>query len=411
MAGEFDFGIEAAAEPQVYFQTLPNPTRQQDQVVRVTPNAKYKSGSVRFQTQFTARTNSASKVPVEQFLLNLTEAFLEWRKYPVNLKLGVNTHNWGYMDGFSPLDVVNTKVYLDLLNSEKRGSPGLDITYEADTWSFQGLYIPVQQLPVMPATDSRWLPRFFLIDTALDDITLQLPKEFDYIYGSEEIFDQALANNFGFRFQKRFSKADLGLVYFEGVAQAPQFGIEVTGSLIDANTILVDSDVRLTPLFHRQRVSGVQLAYTISDIILKIESAYTEAITNNSEIPTWTYQNALGLEIPFYIGSRTLNVLVQGYYGDSDIGKDNLLSSSTRIFDESAALGFRYGIDSHTSILATGVYDFSTDSYFAHAQFNKGIGKYAEVMLAYDFFAGEETTLLGSFNRNERVTFRLAFRY
>jgi hypothetical protein len=245
-ADGFDFGIEAAAEPHVYFQTLPNPTRQQDQIVRVTPNAKYKVGSFRFQTKFTARTNSASKVPVERFLLNVSEAYLEAKAYPVNFKLGVNTYNWGYMDGFSPLDVVNTKIYLDLLNSEKRGCPAIDITFEQDTWSMQALYIPVQQTPVMPATDSRWLPRFFLVDTALEDITLKLPKEFDYLYDTEEVFDQALSNNYGLHFQKRLSDADVGLVYFEGVAPAPQFGIEVTGSLSpdEENTIIVDSDVR-----------------------------------------------------------------------------------------------------------------------------------------------------------------------
>lgn len=405
--------MELQFEQHAYLEQAPEPTRQHDTIFRFRPDLSWKSGKHTLKSSFLLRANTGSNVSEESFLLNVEELFYEYRPYPTRWRIGANTYNWGIIDGYSPLDVVNSRVFLDPLGSEKRGATVIDSLFEQDTWSVQALYIPIQQKPVLPATDSRWLPRSIVIDNSGEETQLISPQSLLFNYEEEKELDDAFSNNFALQAKKRLDFIDLGLVYFEGLAQTPQFEITATGTLIqtDPRIIQINPDVQLTPVYYKVRVAGAQFVIPVGNSIFRLESAYTDVISEVVGIPEWSHQSVLALESPFYFGSRSLTAMVQGYYGDSSIGKDNLVSSSSRIFDDSVALGFRYAHSSQNSLLAFAVYNISSESSYARMDWQISFNSWVSGSVVYENFEGNESTFLGTYDNNDRARVEIKVRY
>ncbi len=406
LSAEVDFSGKVEVDLQSYFQELSAPTRTYDTIFNVEPQLQLRGAKDVIHVRPTLRSNPASSQAIEQFFVNINEAYWEFDSYPLRTRLGYNTFSWGIMDGYSPLEFGQSRVYFDPLNSEPLGSPSLEIKYNRDFFTFEGVYLPRQDLSQLPATDSRWLPRSLLVDTSTNGFDLRLPGQFNYYYLGDIELNQARANNFGLRLSARLSDFDFSVVHFDGVSPMPQFNIYASGSLDSQlpNTINVNSDVGLEPIYYRQRVSGGQVVWNPSSFILRLESAYTHVVSSSPNIPLWSLQSALGLEKSFTVGARTLTVLTQLYYGDSDLAKDNLISSSTRIFDRSGALGLRYSLSSITSILGGLVYDFSSDSYFVSASVDTKVLDTIGLSVRGESIQGADGTLLGSYNGNDRVS-------
>lgn len=409
-AVDFEHSGNLSFETHQYLEEISPTTRTYDTIFKLEPEFSLKGAKDTLKFSPSLRSNPASQQSREQFFFNPKEAYWQFKDYPLRTRLGFNTYAWGIIDGFSPLDLMQTRSYIDPINSEKLGAPTVDVKYESFSWSLHALYFIHQDLSVLPAIDNRWLPRRLLVNSAVGGFNFRLPSNFNYAYQDDLVLDKAQKHNFAVKFEKRFSALDVSLVHFEGISPLPQFQIFATGtpSVTEPNTVNVDDLVQLRPIHYRQRISGGNIAWSLSGLVLRIESAYTHVITRSPLLPLWNFQSALSLEKQFSIGSKSLALLATGYKGDSSLESNNLLSSGTRLFDESGALGFRLSFSTSTSFLGGVLYDFKNDSYFMNASFSTKILDSLNLVLRYDGIVGQEDTLIGSYNRNSRAILQLA---
>ncbi len=408
-----DFGGFVSLESLNYLEDLPHPTRQNDLQVDLGVKSTVKSKSLVFVVDGEARSQTQSQIPQNQFFAQAKEASIALKMYPITLKAGMNTYNWGIFDIYSPMDVISTQAYFDLLQSKKLSSPVVDVKFEGQSWSLQGLFIPSQTPHILPPEDSRWLPRKVLLDSSVEGLKLRLPDQFEYQYLADRRFDGAFTNNYGFRFSRRFTSADIHLSFFDGVATTPQFEIEASGQLspTESNTLLIDSDVSLRALFYRVQTSGIQISYILGSYVFKLESTYSHSYGDALLYQKWSTQNAFGLERTITLFGYSSNLIFQGYYGKSDDIKGNLLSSSARLFDESLALALRIGFSTSSSLTFGSLYDLESKSGMVRMNYSFKLLSSLAAEFNIESIFGDEDSLLGSYKANSRARFKLVQRF
>lgn len=412
-AADFSFNGQASYEPYLYWQDLPAPTRKYDHVLHFRPELELKGPNDRIVLKTPVRANPSTDDDKEKVFVNFQEAYWEYTNYPVRTRLGMNTFSWGLMDGYSPLDITNSRVFFNPLSSEKLGSPALDIKYEGDGWSAQAIYIVKQPRSVLPSTDSRWLPRELLINPSTTEGTILLPPTFNYTYPATVELNDSRDHNFGIKLTKRLSTLDLSAVAFEGNSATPQFDVFLNGTVVSTIPLVIQatSDIELVPVYYRQRTFGAQITWAPSSFIVRLENAYTDNLSEATALPGWSNQTAFGIEKQFYLGSTSLTTILQGYYGQNDDLKDNLVSSGPRIFDKAALVGLRFGFSTRTSLLLSTMYDISSNSYFIHSNFSSKLSESWTYSAILEFIEGSEDSLIGSYNNNDRLVFNIGYNW
>lgn len=410
-AANWDSSGFVSAEGHSYFNSLNPPTRDWDSIFQMEASLKYKLSQDLFLVQLRQRSNTSSEVNNEQSFTMVKEAYWQSSNYPWVSTIGFQSFNWSLMDGFSPIDQINSKVYLDPLNPVRLGSPAAQLKYETDEWSVEAFYIVKQPRTILPAEDSRWLPRSILFDTSTAGQTFLLPETLRYQYNNPIELNSARDHNFGIRLQYQWDEIQLSASFFEGNNPLPQFLITAssTPNMTLPNTIDLDPDVILTPVYYKNRLYAAQMSWDLAEALLKLESVQFETLSSDPNIPAWTHQTALGVERPFRLLGTDATLIMQAYYGDSDIDKDNLISSSTRIFDETALAALRLSFSTSTSLTISYTQDFSTESSIGNFIFTTRFFGGSQLQIRGDFFDGDEQSLLGSYNENHRIITQLSY--
>lgn len=411
-AAELEWSGEFRSEGHFYGDELASPTRTMDAILQsqFDFDVKFNSKS-RMHLKPLLRSNLSSKEKPERLFLNLQEAFWEIKTQPVKIKVGSNTYHWGILDGYSPMDVTNGRVLFNPLSSEKRGAPSIHLSSEFDFLQIQALYIPKQARTLFPSADSRWLPREVLINTTNADQTVLLPSSFIYYYPGYEDLENALDNNFGFKLDTRLGDFDLSFMFFEGMSTTPQTRVLATFDVVSINPDILQArtDVGLIPVYFKQRMTGFSSTWTHDRFLLKVESIYSESISNDSIIPPWSWQNGLALEIPVSFGETSATFLLQTYYGENKDALDNMISSSSRLFDRSVLLGARFALSTETSITGSLLYDYRGRSFYGRAQSDHKWSQNWKSTLTLDILEGDRDTLLGTYDRNDRAVITLSY--
>jgi len=403
-----------SVQDQYYFEKIADPTRQNDVIaeLQLELDLKYNKLS-RMHFKPLLRSNVATTEKPEQAFLNVQEAYWEIKPNPFRVRLGENTYNWGVMDGYSTQDVVNGRVLYDPLSSDRRGAPTVDFQYGGDTVQVQALYIPAQSRTLLPSSDSRWLPRDVIINTASADQSaeIRLPDTFHYYFPGYDELNHALANNYGVRVSGHLDTMDVAAIYFEGMSTIPQFRLLANGTVVSVNPQIIQatSDIGIIPVYYRQRAMGISGVWAPSDIIMKFESTYIDSLTDDPLISPWSWQNGLGFEKPWNVGSTTITSILQFYYGKNEAPAQNLVSSSGRLFDRAAIIGLRWGLTDATNMLASFLYDYDHGGNYAHLGFDSKFTDNFKGEIAGDVINGDRGTFLGTYANNARVSVRLSY--
>lgn len=407
---EVKFSAQADYESFYYTAKLPKPTRQNDQVIHLEPalDIKYNKRS-RMIFKPHLRANVSTDESPENFFFNAKESYWEIKHKAFRSRIGSNIHSWGVMDGYSPLDVVNGRTFFNPLAGEKRGAAALDFLYEFKYFQIQALYIPHNSRTLLPSTDSRWLPRDLILNTTSGDDTLLLPRTFQYYYPGTEGASEAVQNNFGARVTSRFANWDFSAVFFEGSSITPQVRPLITGFATGPNTVQATSDIGLIPVYYRQQTSGASIVWAPTDLIIRLESSYGVSRNNSTFIPAYIWQSALGFEKPINLGSTSLTLITQFYHAENKDPIDNLVSSSSRLFDSAGVIGARWGYSDDGAILLTSLYNFKDDSFYVHFDWGTRFWEKYRIGLAADMIEGASDTLLGTYNKNDRLIAQLSY--
>lgn len=412
LALETTLGGDITYENFYYWQKLSDPTRTVDHIFYLRPQLDLKlNRKYQIHLKPILRFNSSTEETPERLFLNVQEAYWEAKGDTVRVKLGQNVYHWGVLDGYSTMDVVNGRVLFNPLFADKRGAPTVDVQYDAGPLQIQALYIPVQARTLFPSADSRWLPREVLVNASSEQETVLLPTSFKYYYPGTQELDNALKHNYGLRFSGRHEDIDAALVYFEGSSITPQVRpiLEADVVSIQPNILLGKSDIGLIPVYYRQRTAGLSLIWAPSDFVFKFESTYISTISKDPIVPPWLWQSGLGVEYPWSIGETTITFVAQGYHGENKDLKDNMLSSSTRLFDNAGLLAARVAFPSDTNLLLSSVFDFASGGNYMRFQLDRKFYDHFKMEFMGDFLQGKSGSLLGTYTKNDRLNLRISY--
>jgi hypothetical protein len=411
-SAEHKFGAKLDYESYYYGADLGHPTRTNDQILRFEPTYDVKFNKrTRITIKPTLRSNLSTKESPENFFFNPKEAYMEVKQSQFRVRLGENTYNWGAMEAYSPLDVVNGRTLFNPLAADKRGAGALDLLFEGKSFQIQALYIPYQARTLLPSTDSRWLPRNLLLNTVSGNDSLLLPPTFDYYYPYSEGITAAVQNNYGFKASARTGDFDFNAVFFEGSAITPQVRPIVTADIIsiNPNVLQARSDIGLIPVYYRQQTMGANIVWAPSDLIVRLESSYGKSLSDSTIVPPWLWQSALGIEKPTSLGSTSLTIIAQTYYAKNKDPIDNLVSSSNRLFDKAVVLGVRWAYSDDKTFLFSSLYNYKDHSYYLHLNYDWKITDHLKWTIGGDLLEGDPDTLLGTYNKNDRVTMLFSY--
>lgn len=401
-----------SSETFTYFEEAPDPTRTVDTLIWLKPELDVKINKrSRFFLKPILRINPSTEESPEYCFFNPAEMYWDIKLKSLRINLGSNIHNWGNLDGYSPLDIVNGKTLYNPLASDRRGTPMVDIALSGEDIKFQALFIPKQARTLLPSADSRWLPRQFIVNASNENETVLLPSTFQYYYPGYIEFNHALDANFGARLSKTWGALDSHLIYFQGMSNntqiSPTFQADVVA--IDPLVLQARSDIGIYPVYFRTETTGVSFVWAPSDIIFKLESAYARTMEKHPTLPDWSWQSGLAVEVPSQIFSLNTTTVFQYYYGENKDPAENLVSSSSRIFDRAALIGQRVewmdGMDSFVSLL----YDYENQGHLIIAKLNYSLSDNWKASGELDFLDGDDDSILGTFKNNDRFVFTLSY--
>lgn len=373
----------------------------------------------RYSFKGTFQSNLASKYQPENYFADLYEAYVEWkptRKFKT--LIGWNTVNWGVLDIYSPMDVVNQHTYFDPLNTQKRGAPMVNLQWKPHGWEMSAIYIPFQAKAIFPADDSRWLPRSSLSNVNFnfngEQGMAQMPPSATYDIRNPVTLNSALNNNFGFNIVKHWDWLDLHALYFNGAASTPSFLLDITNAPVTGLsplTVQLQNPVVLYPLFYRTQTSAFGFSATLGDVILRGESSYTSTVTPPSpySVMPWTWQSGIGLEKNWEIGPYTVTQIVHYYYGKYPTQSDNLPSSGYRLFDNSGMIGFRWAITDEKFFYGSILYNINQQGFFWIAGYQQKLTDSLQWDISWRDISAAKDGLLKTYDKNDHAVMDLVY--
>lgn len=408
-----------------YQQKLGRPTDELVPFGQLELNDRHKfSKRFRFQWKFVALGNFEAAKPEdneerlasEQSFLDLPEAFFQYKNGASEFRLGMNTVNWGVVDISSPSNVVNTSAFLHPLRLPKRGSPMVEWQWDKETFGISMLYIPRQPRAVLPARDSRWLPRDVLtnmpVSITTDELgTVLLPDELRYSYLADRELDHARDHNYGVKLKSRLGSFDFQLTYFEGMSQLPKIRLQATISSNPDGSWSADPDIGLGQVFYKVRNSGFGMVYAADRAIFRVETNYQHTLSSvtNQGIHPWVWSSVLGVETNFDLGTSSLTILAQYYHTEIPTKADNLISSSYRLFDRTGVLGLRWPVNDSWLLSASTFIETQTQGLFWTAGVENKISDALKMAVSWRDFSAEKVGLIKTFDKNDHANLELTY--
>jgi len=364
----------------------------------------------RWQYKVMALGNLESDHKPEQIFADLPEGFLEMKRGAWRVRAGANTLNWAVVDVASPSDVVNPLVILGPTRTFKRASPMLESLWSNDHLSVHGVYIPWQMRPLLPASDSRWLPRSLLVNTQGQGVRVILPPQLEYDYNSPESLSGALTHNFGAKVSVHHERWDIQAVYFQGASTSPKVRADVDSDVGSTDTeIIARTPIRLTNVAYRVGTTGLGVVWAGDSWILRGESAYQQTISDSAMLQPWSWSNVFAVETKTEIQNSSITWLGQYYYTKNPQSADNFVSSSYRLFDNTFGLGARWAYSDAVTLTGTALIEMQTRGVFWSLGFDNSYSDHLKWGMSWRDISAAKEGLLKTFARNDYATLDLTY--
>lgn len=370
--------------------------------------------SLRWSVKAQVQTNTVATELPETLYADPNEAYVEYRHRKLKLRAGYNTLNWGTLDIYSPLDVVNQRQYFYPLAPQKRGSPMLEMNWSPPSWNMSLIYIPWQTRPSLPSRDSRWYPRQLLLNLQTSQGQIVPPQTLEYDIGDPVERDRAMSNNYGMNLEKQIGDFDFKFVYFEGAGAPSMLLDKQTDSQVislDPYITQVKNPVYLHPLYYRQRTTGGGIALKTDALIVRAESSYQSSISapNGDAFSDWQWQHAIGLEKTSEVLGNNVTGILNYYYGQYPQASSNIPTDTFRLWDNTLVAGLRWALTDDKLFYGSFMYNFvQLGSFFVVGYQNKFADR-LRMDISWRQLGANKDGLLKTFERNQHAILELTY--
>ncbi|MCB0414617.1 MAG: hypothetical protein KDD50_09795 [Bdellovibrionales bacterium] len=326
----------------------------------------------------------------------------------LRLSLGFNVINWGIIDGYSPNANTSAEVLWNPLHSKKRSSPILEITLDNYNSRLNLIYIPQQQVSLLPGEESRWLPRTLLINTSTDYGKIILPETLNYTYQDYSDPNKSLSNNWGLQWQYRLDDWDFYLTHFNGFNPSPKIKPTVSLVVNNPNEVYAQSDILLQPIYYRLQKTGASIVWTKNRSIFRYETAYSHRLDESTSMTPWSLENALSWEFNSQIMGKSMTYITQVYYSVYPDSADNFPISHFRLYEKSIVLAGRYSLTERSSLTFSILHQLESPNFAGGISYRSPFLIDSLIIeIGYDFIEGSTDSLLGTYSKNDQFSIAL----
>ncbi len=364
----------------------------------------------RAKAEFFVRTDFIAKDSVETFQWNPKNLYIQRKFNSVFIKAGFQTMAVDGPDIVNPADLVHSKNWVDPTSPVTYSSPGISMSQEIDKWSWEVFYIPVQTKPVLPGEHSPWLPRKNRLPIESYDTEFRIPDNVRYQYLGDKEIQHALRNNVAVKLQRKSENLETQLLYYNGLSQSPYLLTQVNASLISVDpkqVLLVDSPVRLIPLYYRhQAIAGTFTLPLPRGFAIKGGMNWLKPM-NDRRVPdeTTTVVGSLEKNLETSIGMMTFI----GEYIRQKRQVETQINFLRSFFEEAISIGARIPWGEETTFLAGGIFDQRGNSSVTKYSVNRRLTNSWSLEGSTQFLRGPKSTLIGLYNRYD--SYRVAAVY
>lgn len=360
--------------------------------------------------------------------LEIYEAYLNWGKGPLQLRLGKQLVRWGKTDEISPVDAVNTQDFrlFTLPDREERKLPNWLIRARLflEAATFEGIYIPFFREDKIDYFGTDWAV-FRHVKEDIEDTGL--PQAFKDVFAGIEVREDDPANTLengsvGARLSTSFAAVDVGLSYFYGYDPMPHFvdfpvqNISVSGAIDVENleeqaarAVVTGEVVRAEYL--RSQMVGLEFETTAGDFGLRGETAYFDARTfltdSLNSVDRESVFSVLGLD---YFGK-------QDWYANVQVVHQHIFDHQGDIlYFEQDNLGVTWELSreffrGRTETGLEGLYFLSDGSYTVNPWLRVEVMTALDAEIGLNLFGGDGDTLLGQYDMNDQAYLRLKYSF
>lgn len=391
---------------------IPSSTVTQSQKAGLTADFKldYKFESPwKFKFDTGMRTDFVARDAVEFFQLIPRNIYFQRKYGSLQFKFGMQTLAVDGPDIINPADLVNPKNWIDPTSPVTMGSPGISMSQEIDEWNWELFYIPRQTTAVLPGEHSPWLPRENRLPIESENVTVQIPDNVRYQYLSPDEINNARDNNVSFKVQRKSENLEAQLLYYNGLSQTPFVTTQIQGTLLSVNpdVILVDSPVKLKPLYYRQQALAGTFMIPFDSWAIRGGFNWLKPQGKDTRLPKETNMMVLGFEKSF----ETSMGLVTGIfdYIKQERLDANQISFLRSIFEEAVAGGVRIPFGEETTLFAGGIYDLIGHSSLLKFSVNHRLSNSWSMEGGGQFLQGPDDTLIGIYQQHDSFQFKLMY--
>lgn len=326
------------------------------------------------------------------------------------LQLGYNTFSWGVTDGYNPVDVVSARRYSDPLNAEKLGAFSALGRLDLGWILAEGIYIPWQRSSTLPGDHSRWLPREISSQVKEAGVLFDTPKVPEYTFGPDRNYDNPLHNNFGGRLSSHFLGIDAALYHFEGASTVPGTAFHMDGDVIRVLPLPVEiaarSQILLTEIFHRVKVSGASAVFNVWEFVVRGETVVADDDhPGSSAFPEHETDSVVELEHTFSGEKSSLTVIGLQSFSNQRYGDSSTTStpSLTQLFNRASGLGVRWQPLESLNGETFAVFDTLHGGQIYKAQLTYKLSDAWRVYGGGEIFSAKTAVPIGTYGKNSRM--------
>lgn len=421
-AGEFDYQGQIAGYEASMPQLKRDDVTKNDAGFEGYFKTKYAfNKNFNFQLQPWFKYDATNKTPAEKFQADPQELSFEWKKSARKIKIGYSTAVWEGTDIINPMDIASVKNYRDPFSVQNRGTAGIFYSDQIGKFSWDALFIPWNSKVLMPGQESPWLPR----DTSMFQDTgyqVQLPDAVIYSVQSDIVLNRALANNGGLRLQYHGDSVDLSVGGFEGQASNPMMvpHVNFQGIIIGGQTVLIPQNpIEIFPVYYRQRTVATALSWTLGSWIVRGAAQHTQPLGEDFfslpnyplpiALPSWSDYGVLGIEKNIEWGDQNITFIVQGIA--SHAPKSESVASFQSLLEKSAMVALRFPVKENWTWTTAYFREFKANSSFLHSEVGWNLAEHWKAELSADILLGTKNSVIGTYDQNDRGTFRLSFSF
>jgi hypothetical protein len=363
----------------------------------------------RFRSDFIFRTDFVARDSIEFFQWIPKNFYLQKKQGSLIFKAGFQTLAVDGPDVVNPADIIHARNWIDPTSPLTMSSAGISVAQELNEWNWELFYVPRQTPAVLPGEHSPWLPRQNRLPIESEDLEIRIPDNVRYQYLSAKELNNALDNNVTLKVQRKSERLEVQALYYNGLSQSPFLTTQVTGTLISVNpdVILVESPVRLKPLYYRHQALAGTFVIPFESWAIRGGINWLKPQGSDDRVPKETTLMVAGFEksIETPIG------LITGIadYVRQERQDANQISFLRSVFEEAVTFGGRIPWGEETTFFAGGLYDLVGSSSMYKISASHRLSNSWSVEGAGQFLQGPSETLVGLYDRYDSYQIKTMF--